>query len=232
MTKKKKKKKESWKERRRRAALKQQKALEAERLKRERQPKKSKGWTKGKTFAVVFAFLLIIGIYGAWQYSQSSPSGSGQNQNTNRQKAPLFTLTDIDGNDVSLENLTGKVVILDFFYVGCPHCPDEFVELEQIYKTYSSEDITIISISVNPDQDTVDRLREYKTGPNQYTDVHYQIYWTIARDTIGIWQEYNIPGTPTTVIIDKEGYISPNSPFAGVTAASVLKNEIDSLLYR
>jgi len=231
MTKKKRKKKESWKERRRRAALKVQKALEAERLKREREPKKRKGWTKGKTFAVVFAFLLIIGIYGAWQYTQSSPSSNNQNQNTSKRKAPLFTLTDINGEKIALQNLTGKIVVLDFFYVGCPHCPEEFVELEQIYKAYSSENLVIISITINP-ADTVDKLEEYKTGPNQYTDIHYRIEWAIARDTEGINQEYGIIGVPTTIIIDKEGYISPNSPYVGVTAASVLKKEIDLLLYR
>ena len=44
----KKKKKESWKEKRRQAAIKHQKALEAERLKREREPKKAKDGPKGK----------------------------------------------------------------------------------------------------------------------------------------------------------------------------------------
>ncbi|RLI17350.1 hypothetical protein DRO44_03730 [Candidatus Bathyarchaeota archaeon] len=229
MTKKKRKKKESWKERRRRAALKVQKALEAERLKREREPKKRKGWTKGKTFAVVFAFLLIIGIYGAWQYTQSLPEG---NSNVNGQKAPLFTLTDIDGNNVSLESFRGKVVVLDFFYIRCGYCDDQFLELEEIYQSYSRDDVMIISISIDPTYDTVDRLKEFRTGPNQYSNLVYEIRWILTRDTNDVSTKYGIHAAPTTVIIDKEGFISPHSPFVGLTDSSQLSNEIDLLLNR
>jgi len=230
MTKKKKKKKESWKERRRRAALKQQKALEAERLKRERQPKKSKGWTKGKTFAVVFAFLLIIGIYGAWQYSQSSPSGNSQNQNTNRQKAPLFTLTDIDGNQIALENLTGKVVILNFFDTMCTWCIPEIEELAKVREQYSSDEVVIISIDVLPQMDTVSVLKQFREQHN--------VSWPIAQDTANVFKEYVSfekivkPGTPTTIIIDKEGLTSPDDLFIGLTEASTLSSEVNLLLSR
>ena len=230
MTKKKKKKKESWKERRRRAALKQQKALEAERLKRERQPKKSKGWTKSKTFAVVFAFLLIIGIYGAWQYSQSSPSGSSQNQSTNRQKAPLFTLTDIDGNQIALENLTGKVVILNFFDTTCTWCIPEIEELAKVREQYSSDEVVIISIDVLPQMDTVSVLKQFREQHN--------VSWPIAQDTANVFKEYVSfekivkPGTPTTIIIDKEGLTSPDDLFIGLTEASTLSSEVNLLLSR
>lgn len=130
----KKKKKESWKEKRRKAAIKHQKAAEAERLTREREPKKSKGWSKGKIFGVAFMFLLIIGVYGAWQYTQPSPNS---NPNVNKQEAPLFKLQDLDGNTVELENLIGKVVILNFFDLDCPHCFDEIPDLSEIHEQYN-----------------------------------------------------------------------------------------------
>jgi peptidylprolyl isomerase len=60
-----KKKRESGKERRRRAALKHQKALEAERLRREREPKKGKGLSRSKVLGIAFLFLvlLVMGVY-------------------------------------------------------------------------------------------------------------------------------------------------------------------------
>jgi peptidylprolyl isomerase len=75
---KKKKKKESWKEKRRQAAIKHQKALEAERLKREREPKKSKGWFGRKALAVLFVFLIClpIGVYAVWQMNGTIDEGS------------------------------------------------------------------------------------------------------------------------------------------------------------
>ena len=64
-----KKRRESWKEKRRRAALKHQKALETERLRREREPKKRKGWPRRKAFGIVLLFLIfmVIGVYAFWQ---------------------------------------------------------------------------------------------------------------------------------------------------------------------
>jgi cytochrome oxidase Cu insertion factor (SCO1/SenC/PrrC family) len=233
----KKKKKESWKEKRRKAVIKHQKAAEAERLKREREPKKSRGWSKGKIFGVALMFLLIIGIYGAWLYTQSSPSGnsnenssSNGNSNVNGQKASVFTLTDIDGNVVSLETFLGKVVVLDFFYIRCGYCDDQFLELEEIYQSYSHDDVVIISISIDPTYDTIDRLEEFKTGPNQYSSLDYEISWILTRDTSDVSTMYGINAAPTSVIIDKEGFISPHSPFIGLTDVSQLVSEIDTLL--
>jgi len=222
----KKKKKGSWKEKRRRATIKHQKALEAERLKREREPQKSKGWSRNKVLGVVFlaSLVLVVGVYAAWQNTQPASN--------NRRLAPLFTLTDVNGNAVSLENFTGKVVILDFFYPQCQYCDDEVVHLEEIYREYSREKVEIMSISVK--ENTIQDLQEFKTGPNSFSNLEYEISWIIVRDTAtaNVIGKYGVSGYPTTVIIDQEGYISLNSPFVGLTDVSTLSQEIDYLLGR
>jgi peroxiredoxin len=225
---KKKKKKESWKEKRRQAAIKHQKALEAERLKREREPRKSKGWSKGKIFGVAFMFLLIIGIYGAWQYTQPP---SSNNPNTNKQKAPLFALQDLDGNTVALESLTGKVVVLNFFDLDCPPCLDEIPDLSEIHEQYSQSDVVILSIDVHPHIDTVSKLQEFRNT--------YQVGWKILVGTSEVSDNYNIQYTPTTFVVDRNGFIygdheNPYNPYAYVgwdsSYTSELKNEIDHFL--
>jgi len=224
----KKKKKESWKERRRKAAIKHQKAAEAERLRREREPKKSKGWPKGKIFGAAFMFLLIIGIYGAWQYTQSSPS---DNSNDKKQKVPLFTLEDIDGNIVALENLTGKVVILNFFDLDCPPCLDEIPDLSEIHEQYSQNDVVILSIDVHPNIDTVSELQEFRNT--------YQVGWKILVGTSEVSNSYNIRYTPTTFVVDRNGFIygdheNPYDAYAYVgwdsSYISELKSEINHFL--
>jgi peptidylprolyl isomerase len=59
----------SWKEKRRQAVLKRQKAAEAERLRREREPKKKKGWSRSKVLGIVFLLLIVLvtGVYAVWQ---------------------------------------------------------------------------------------------------------------------------------------------------------------------
>jgi len=223
---KKKKKKESWKEKRRQAAIKHQKALEAERLRREREPKKSKGWSRNKSLAVVFfaSLVLVVGVYAAWQNTQPASN--------NKRLAPLFTLTDLDGNEVSLGNFTGKVVILDCFFPQCQYCDEEVVHLEEIYSEYSREKVEIMSISVK--ENSIEDIQEFRKGPNSFSNLEYEITWIIARDTAtaNVIDKYGVSGYPTTIVIDQEGYISPNSPFVGLTDASTLSHEIDYLLGR
>lgn len=224
----KKKKKETWKEKRHRAALKHQKAQEAERLKREREPKKSRRWPKGKIFGASLIFLLIIiGIYGGWQYIQSPKV----NEPIHGPKASLFTLTDINGNTVALENLIGKVVILNFFFPTNQSCDAQMIHLQQIYGEYTRDEVEIISISVK--ESTIEDLQEFKTGPNNFSERVYEMSWTITRDTgaENVTGKYNIESIyPVTVIIDQEGYISRYSPFVALTKASTLSQEIDYVL--
>jgi cytochrome oxidase Cu insertion factor (SCO1/SenC/PrrC family) len=230
----KKKKKESWKEKRRRAALKRERALEAERIRREKEPKKKhKGWPRGKVFGALFLISLCLISYGVWQYTQpptQSLSPEPPSPPPNENKAPSFTLTDIDEATFSLADFKGKVVVLDFFYIRCGYCDDEFLELEEIYGKYSRDDVVIISISIDPNYDTVERLQEFKIGPNSFSSLEYEMTWRIARDTAGVSNKYDITAAPTTVIIDREGIISPHSSYVGLTDASKLSEEIDLLL--
>ena len=69
----KKEKKKSWKEIQRERQLKQQRVQEAYKIQREREAeRKPRKWPKGKIFVAVCLLVLILGVYGAWQLSQSS----------------------------------------------------------------------------------------------------------------------------------------------------------------
>jgi len=189
----KKKKGESWKEKRRRAAIKHQKALEAEQLRREKEPKKRKGWSRSRVLGICFLLLivLVIGVYAAWQNTQP-PSN-------NRQLAPLFILTDIDGNTVALENLTGKVVILNFFDTHCPPCVAEVPYLKELDEQHSNANLVILSIDVDPYYDTVELLRQFRDNN--------QITWSILVGTTSVADDYSISATPTTLLVDRQGFI-------------------------
>lgn len=131
--------------------------------------------------------------------------------------APNFTLTDIDGNEFSLSDYQGKVVLLDFFYIDCPPCREEMPHLKTLHEEFG-EDLVIISIDVNP-YDTVEDLQVFKEEQG--------IGWTIARDTAGVSDEYNVQFVPTLVLIDPEGYIRYRH--VGFTHESVLSEEITEI---
>jgi peroxiredoxin len=133
--------------------------------------------------------------------------------------APDFTLTDIDGSEFSLRDFGGRVVLLDFFATWCSPCVSEISNLKSLHEEFG-DDLVIISISVSPSSDTAEKLQEFRQ--------EYQMNWIIARDTIGINDEYGVQYIPTLVVIDQEGYI--NHKHVGLTDESVLHEEIISII--
>jgi len=223
----KKRKKDSWRERRRRAAIKYERALRAERARIERKiEEKHMGWPRRKILAALCLLLFsIIAIYGIWYYEPtlSSPSSSpppSPPPTPPREIAPSFKLTDIDGTEFSLEDFKGKIVILDFFYIRCPPCKAEISHLTQVFERYHQKNVVIISISIDLHYDTVQRLQQFREENG--------IGWLIARDTMGVADEYNVRAVPTLVIIDQNGNVGFRH--VGLTSASTLLSEIESLL--
>lgn len=202
----KKKKKESWKEKRRQAAIKHQKALEAERLRREREPKKSKGWSRSKILGIVFfaSLVLVVGTYTAWQNTQP-PNESGL--------PSLYMLTDSDFSE-----FRGKVVVVDCFATWCQPCLQEIPHLAQIHEKYSSSEVVVISVGSSGD--SAIKLRQFKQDHN--------MTWMVARDTVGVFDKYNVQYIPTLIILSQNGNVHFKE--SKVVDASTLSSEIDALL--
>lgn len=65
------------------------------------------------------------------------------------QPIPPITLTDIDGNDYLLSDLAGKVVVVNFWTVGCGSCFFEFPVFQSVYAQYAHEDLLILAVNVS-----------------------------------------------------------------------------------
>ena len=115
-------------------------------------------------------------------------------------KAIDFNMKDLDGNDLSLEQYRGKVVLLDFWAVWCGPCIAEMPNVKQVYEKYKDENFQIIGISLDESQDTLVGYLE-KEG----------ITWPQFFDGNG-WRNqvagmYGINAIPHTYLIDGEGVI-------------------------
>ncbi|MDH3282651.1 MAG: SCO family protein, partial [Gammaproteobacteria bacterium] len=75
-----------------------------------------------------------------------------------------FKLTDQNGADFALSNVSGKVVLLFFGYTSCPDiCPDTLSRVAAVLKQFdaAASSIEAIFITVDPVRDSPMRLREY-----------------------------------------------------------------------
>ena len=128
-------------------------------------------------------------------------------------QAPEFTLEDLNGNKISLSDLKGKVIFLNFWATWCGPCKAEIPHFIEAYKEYKDKGMEIIGISVD------------RTGVKsviKFTEKH-KINYPVAMYTLDIIKDYK-PGRaiPVTIIIGPNGKIRHKK--VGYTEKEYLKN--------
>ncbi len=120
------------------------------------------------------------------------------------QPAPNFTLTDINGNKVSLSDFAGKVVYLDFWASWCGPCLQQIPSARELKKRMEGKDVVFLYVSLDEDQEAWKK----KVAEEKLEGVHL--------NAPGLQQEvaklYNVRGVPTFFIIGKDGLIFDNRP--------------------
>jgi peroxiredoxin len=64
-------------------------------------------------------------------------------------RAPAFTLRDINGKQVSLSDFSGQVVLISFWATWCTPCQAEMPHLQRFYETYRDKGFTVLSINTD-----------------------------------------------------------------------------------
>lgn len=132
--------------------------------------------------------------------------------------APDFSLTGFDGRNVTLNQLRGKVVIINFWASWCLPCREEAAYLENTWRKYQDQGVVFIGV------DYVDTEKEARAYIQEF-DITY-----INGPDLGtrISQAYNIKGVPETFYVDKKGQL--HGLDIGPLKAPDLDNKIDELL--
>ena len=134
--------------------------------------------------------------------------------------APDFELTDQRGSSFALSDLRGSVVLLDFIFTRCTGpCPiltAAHAELQQRLPSHIAEKTHFISISIDPEYDTPERLRAY--GETRGADLGSWSFLTGSRPAVqAVLDDYYIGTTRArdgtlnhvvvTYLIDPQGLV-------------------------
>jgi thiol-disulfide isomerase/thioredoxin len=120
--------------------------------------------------------------------------------------APDFTFRTLDGQEITLAKLKGKVILLDFWATWCSPCRESIPHLIQLYKTYQKKGLEVIGI--NMDRGDTETVRHFAMS----MDILYPVVIT-SND---VERNYGVTGLPTTILIDKKGRI--REKFRGFTS--------------
>lgn len=169
---------------------------------------------RSKRTGLIVAFAVILALLGllAWglRKVQAGPVESGM--------APDFTLTSFDGRTLTLSELRGQVVIINFWASWCPPCREEAAYLEQTWRKYKDKGVIFIGV------DWVDTEKEALA----YMDEFDLTYFNGPDIGTRIAQAYNIQGVPETFHVAKNGEL--RGVHIGPLKSPELDEKIDELL--
>jgi peroxiredoxin len=114
-------------------------------------------------------------------------------------KAPNFTLENLEGEQISLSNFQGKKVLLNFWTTWCPPCKDEMPDMQKFYKK-NSHVIEVLAVNLTMFEHDPANVAPFVT--------EYELTFPVLLDREGkqakVYQAITIP---TSYIIDEEGTI-------------------------
>ncbi len=132
--------------------------------------------------------------------------------------APDFTLTTFKGTTISLEGLTGKPMVINFWASWCPPCRLEAPLLERAWRAYKNRDVVFIGVDVQDrEEDALNYIREfditYPNGPDPTGEISI---------------DYGVSGLPVTFFVSRKGEIVRR--WVGAIEKSVLISSIEEIM--
>jgi cytochrome c biogenesis protein CcmG, thiol:disulfide interchange protein DsbE len=149
----------------------------------------------------------------------SSNTSSGANATAQvGQAAPDWTDPLVSGTgSVTMAQLRGKPVFMDFFATWCPPCNAEAPMVNAAYKQYAAQGLQVIGVDV----------QENAQKAKQFVDAHQLTYPAIV-DSGTLSDQYRINGMPVGVFIDKGGVV--RKIVVGQLSPQQLNADIKSIL--
>jgi thiol-disulfide isomerase/thioredoxin len=111
--------------------------------------------------------------------------------------APAFAVTTLDGQHISMDDLQGKVVLLDFWATWCGPCREALPHVREMAKKFQGQPVVILSVSLDSDEA---KWKEF-VAKNDMT-------WPQYRDggfTSPVAKMFNVEAIPHTFTIDADG---------------------------
>lgn len=119
----------------------------------------------------------------------------------------------VDGEEIDLEKLRGKVILIDFWSNTCSTCIERMPAIKLIYDKYKGKDFIVISAAINPNID-IEKVSaiHHKIGADWPLMLiggdaksGYMAGNSLAKN---IWNKYGFSGVPQIILLDKEGKLA------------------------
>ncbi len=127
-------------------------------------------------------------------------SGAISETDVQKQAAPDFAMEDPNGNTVRLSDMKGKPVVLNFWASWCPPCQSEMPEFDKVCAELGNA-VQFVMVDLTDGQRETPDLGAAYVEEQGFT---FPVYFDIHQEGA---DAYGIRSIPTTIFIDKDGYI-------------------------
>lgn len=161
-------------------------------------------------------WVLLLAFIGSRMWPQVAAAFGVKSVST---QAPEFELTTLDGQQISLASLRGKVVLVNFWATWCPPCRIEMPGFQRVYEAKHGKGFTIVGISTDA----------IGAGAVATFVRERGITYPIAMATVPVVQGFGGARTlPTSFLIDRDGRI--RNEVKGIFTSVALEQAVDRLL--
>ena len=145
---------------------------------------------------ILKVILVIIFVLGSLTTACQSSGGSGETPQGTK-PAPQFQFTNNSGQLISLSDLQGKPVLINFWASWCSPCRQEMPYIQQIYNEWQEKGLVLLAINIG---ESASQAAEFMRSQG--------LSFPVLLDPEGeIAGQYGVRAIPTSFFIDKDGII-------------------------
>ena len=163
---------------------------------------------------IAFGFLALL----VWGMLNKEPITGLSGVTMVNRPAPDFTLTTFKGTTISLEDLRGKPVVINFWASWCPPCRIEAPLIERTWRAYKKRGLIFLGVNIQDrKEDALNYIRQfaitYPNGPDPTGEISI---------------DYGVSGLPVTFFVSRDGEIVRR--WVGAIERSVLISSIEEIM--
>ncbi len=152
---------------------------------------------QNRTIQIIIVIGVVIFVSGLLMATQMSNENGLQKAITGKAIGD-FSLTDLDGETISLSSYQGKYVLINAWATWCPPCRAEMPDLNAFYQQHHDEGFEILAINAGDSWEEASQFAE-----------SYGLEFTVLLDQDGtVINGLGISGFPTSILVDPSGKVA------------------------